>query len=184
MISEGTEFMHTKRVDDVTYDSEGRPVTYNRPDLNQLDWRRAGNHADLTDAIGKLIALRKRLPHFKYRRALREGQDITWLYPRGYPHNDNVNALGYVLRPPPGQRAPKGFGEARRPVQRQQSRRALLGAGRPLEADRRRREHPGRRERPGWPPGRRRALLRAAGRIRRPGPATRSPLSPSGAQAG
>jgi pullulanase/glycogen debranching enzyme len=111
MISEGTEFMHTKRVDGVSYDSEGRPVTYNRPDLNQLDWRQAATHADLTSAIAKLIALRKRLPHFKYRRALREGRDITWLYPQGYPHNDNVNAFGFVLRPPPGKRAPRGFGE-------------------------------------------------------------------------
>jgi hypothetical protein len=27
--------------------------------------------------------------------------DIDWIYPTGYPHHDNVNAIGYILRPPP-----------------------------------------------------------------------------------
>jgi hypothetical protein len=61
----------------------------------------------MSDAVGKLIGLRKKLPHFKYRRALREGQDIDWLY----PDRDDPNALGFVLRPPAGAQAPAGLGE-------------------------------------------------------------------------
>jgi len=98
MIAEGTEFMHSKK---------GEHNSYNRPDVNQLDWNQAAQQRELTDAVGKLIALRKRLPHFKYRRALREGQDIDWLY----PDRDDANALGFRLRPPSGAQAPAGLGE-------------------------------------------------------------------------
>jgi pullulanase len=99
MIAEGTEFMHSK---------QGAHNSYNQPEVNQLDWDQAAKHQDLTDSVGKLIALRKRLPHFKYRRALADGRDIEWLYAKG---DDDPSALGFLLRPPPGERAPAGFGE-------------------------------------------------------------------------
>ena len=99
MIAEGTEFMHS---------NQGAHNSYNQPEVNQLDWDQAAKHQDLTDSVGKLIALRKRLPHFKYRRALADGRDIEWLYANG---NDDPSALGFLLRPPPGERAPAGFGE-------------------------------------------------------------------------
>jgi pullulanase len=102
MIAEGTEFMHSKGDAHNTWDD---------PQKNQLDWRQAEEHRDLTDAIARLIHLRKRLPHLKYRQALREGTDITWIHPTGYPEHDNVNALGYLLRPPPGEAAPPGMRE-------------------------------------------------------------------------
>jgi len=95
MIAEGTEFMYSKR---------GEHNSYNRTDVNQLDWDQAAQHRDMSDAIGKLIGLRKKLPHFKYRRALREGQDIEWLY-------EDPNAIGFLLRPPAGTQAPAGLGE-------------------------------------------------------------------------
>ena len=98
MIAEGTEFMHSKR---------GEHNSYNRADVNQLDWDQAAQQREMSDAVGKLIGLRKKLPHFKYRRALREGQDIDWLY----PDRDDPNALGFVLRPPAGSQPPKGLGE-------------------------------------------------------------------------
>lgn len=98
MIAEGTEFMHSK---------SGEHNSYDRTDVNQLDWNQAAQHRDLTDAVAKLIGLRKRLPHFKYRRALREGEDIQWLY----AENDDPNALGFLLRPPAGAAAPRGLGE-------------------------------------------------------------------------
>jgi pullulanase len=98
MIAEGTEFMHSKG---------GEHNSYNRTDVNQVDWNQAAQHRDLTDAVAKLIGLRKSLPHFKYRRAPREGTDIRWLYAT----QDDPNALGFVLRPPEGSRAPQGLGE-------------------------------------------------------------------------
>ena len=98
MIAEGTEFMHSKR---------GEHNSYDRTDVNQLDWDRAAGQRDMTEAVARLIALRKRLPHFKYRRAPREGTDIRWLVPT----EDDPNALGYLLRPPDGARAPRGLGE-------------------------------------------------------------------------
>lgn len=97
MLSEGTELMFSK---------QGEDNTYNRPDLNQIDWDNAEINHDLVEAISQLIALRKQLPHFKYEGQLKqfkEGSrcwDIDWIFPTGYPHLDNVNALGYVLRQP------------------------------------------------------------------------------------
>ncbi len=96
MISEGTEMMFSK---------QGHHNTYDRPDLNQLDWRKANEHRDLVEAVAGLIRLRKRLPHFHYTRPLRKNitsdrWDIDWIYPTGYPHHDNVNAIGYILRQP------------------------------------------------------------------------------------
>ncbi len=98
MIAEGTEFMHSKG---------GAHNSYDQTDRNQLDWNQAAQHRDLTDAVAKLIGLRKRLPHFKYRRALREGKDIEFLY----ASQDDPNALGFLLRAPDGARAPAGLGE-------------------------------------------------------------------------
>jgi pullulanase len=102
LIAEGSEFMHSKG---------GAHNSYDDPSVNQLDYDKARAHEDLTDATAKLIGLRKRLPQFKYTHAPREGHDIDWIHATGYPHNDNVNALGFTLRPPPGTTAPKGFGE-------------------------------------------------------------------------
>jgi pullulanase/glycogen debranching enzyme len=98
MLGEGSELMYSK---------QGHDNSYNRPDLNQIDWRNAQLHADLIDAMAQLIALRKRLPHFHYPRHLRYRYgrslfwDIDWIYPTGHPHHDNVNAIGFVLKPPP-----------------------------------------------------------------------------------
>jgi len=99
MLSEGSELMFSK---------QGEHNTYNRPDLNQINWDNAQEHQDLVTAVSKLIALRKKLPHFHYTGRLRQYQegkkewDIDWIFPTGYPHEDNVNALGIVLRPAPG----------------------------------------------------------------------------------
>lgn len=98
MIGEGSELLYSKN---------GHHNSYNRPDLNQIDWNNAQQHKDLLDAVSRLIALRKELPHFRYTHRLKqkhhkhEEWDINWIYPTGYPHQDNVNAIGYVLRPPP-----------------------------------------------------------------------------------
>ena len=97
MIGEGTELMYSKN---------GHHNSYDRPDLNQINWENVREHSDLLDAVVRMIALRKQLPHFRYthklkqNRGKREDWDIDWIYPTGYPHNDNVNAIGYVLRPP------------------------------------------------------------------------------------
>jgi pullulanase len=98
MIAEGSEFMHTK--------GDGEHNSYNKPEFNQLDWRQAEQHEKLVDATAKLIQLRKDLPHFKYTQRLRDGkgQDIEWIHPTGYPDNDNTNAIGYILKPPPSAR--------------------------------------------------------------------------------
>ena len=99
MLSEGSELMFSK---------QGEHNTYNRPDLNQIDWSNVQEHNDLVESVAKLIELRKSLPHFHYTGRLRQRQegikewDIDWIYPTGYPHDDNVNALGVVLRPAPG----------------------------------------------------------------------------------
>lgn len=98
MLGEGSELMFSKH---------GHDNSYDRPDLNQIDWSHAQQHQDLVDAVARLIALRKRLPHFHYTRPLRQRHgnsrrwDIDWIFPTGYPLQDNVNAIGFVLKPPP-----------------------------------------------------------------------------------
>jgi len=98
MLSEGSELMFSKK---------GHDNSYDRPDLNQIDWSNAEIHQDLVEAVAQLIALRKHFPHFHYTRDLRYRHgnrllwDIDWIYPTGHPHHDNVNAIGYVLKPPP-----------------------------------------------------------------------------------
>ncbi|MET0029145.1 MAG: hypothetical protein ABW101_16065 [Candidatus Thiodiazotropha sp.] len=98
MLSEGSELMHSK---------QGHDNSYNRPDLNQIDWTKLRFNQDLVSATSKLIALRKSLPHFRYRTHLRYHYDkalfwdICWIFPTGFPHNDNTNAIGYILKPPP-----------------------------------------------------------------------------------
>lgn len=97
MLSEGTEMMFSK---------QGHHNTYDRPDLNQLDWRNAIEHQDLVEAVASLIRLRRQMPHFHYTGPLRINDqtsnqwDIDWIFPTGYPHHDNVNAIGYIIRPP------------------------------------------------------------------------------------
>jgi len=98
MLSEGSELMFSKK---------GHDNSYDRPDLNQIDWTNARRHKDLLEAVVQLIALRKHFPHFRYTRQLRLrgtniwSWDIDWNYPTGYPHDDNVNAIGFILKPPP-----------------------------------------------------------------------------------
>ena len=100
MIGEGTELMFSK---------QGHDNSYDRPDLNQIDWNNAREHEDLVDAVGGLIALRKRFANFRYIKRLKQRHehgdnwDIDWIYPTGFPHCDNPNAIGFVLRPPPFQ---------------------------------------------------------------------------------
>ena len=97
MLGEGTELMHSKH---------GHDNSYDRPDLNRIDWRNGQAHADLVEAVARLIALRKGVPHFRHTRRLSQRHqnngrwDIDWIYPTGYPHHDIVNAIGYVIRPP------------------------------------------------------------------------------------
>ena len=97
MLSEGTEQMYSKHGNDNTYD---------RPDLNQIDWAQAGEHRDLVDAVVRLIALRKEMPHFRHEQHLRSKEagekfwSISWIHPTGFPHQDNVNAIGFILKPP------------------------------------------------------------------------------------
>ena len=98
MLSEGSELMFSK---------QGHDNSYDRPELNQIDWTNTHRHKDLLEAVVQLIALRKRFPHFHYTRPLRLRDekswrwDIDWIYPTGYPHHDNVNAIGFILKPPP-----------------------------------------------------------------------------------
>ena len=98
MLAEGSELMFSKG---------GDHNSYNRPDLNQIDWRNASEHEDLVSAVAGLIELRRTLPHFKYVGRLRQragtngAWDIDWIFPTGYPHHDNPNALGFTLLPPP-----------------------------------------------------------------------------------
>jgi len=97
MLGEGSELMYSK---------QGHDNSYDRPDLNQIDWSQAQQHQDLIEAMAELIALRKRYPHFRYTTSLRRRNgghfwDIDWIYPTGYPLEDNVNAIGFVIKPPP-----------------------------------------------------------------------------------
>lgn len=98
MLSEGSELMFSK---------QGHDNSYNRPDLNQIDWSNTKHHRDLVEAVVNLVALRKRLPHFCYtgklrtRNGKRGSWDVDWIYPTGHPHHDNVNAIGFILKPPP-----------------------------------------------------------------------------------
>jgi pullulanase len=97
MLGEGTEMLYSK---------QGHDNSYNRPDLNQLDWNSLKKNLDLAQAIARLIKMRKQLDHFRYTGHLRVNNqtndlwDIDWIYPTGYPHHDNVNAIGFVLRRP------------------------------------------------------------------------------------
>jgi pullulanase len=97
MMGEGSEFLYTKH---------GHDNSYDRPDLNQLDWANAIQHSDLVEAVSQLVALRTRLSHFLYKGHLKVNGhkssrwDIDWIYPTGYPHHDNVNAIAYIIRPP------------------------------------------------------------------------------------
>jgi len=63
MLSEGSELMFSK---------QGHDNSYDRPDLNQIDWSNSYHHKDLLEAVVQLIALRKRFPHFHYTRQLRQ----------------------------------------------------------------------------------------------------------------
>jgi pullulanase len=97
MLSEGSEMLYTKY---------GHNNSYDRADLNQLDWNNSTLHSDLVEAVEQLVALRKQLKHFLYKghlkvKSQKSGRwDIDWIYPTGYPHNDNVNAIAYIIRPP------------------------------------------------------------------------------------
>ena len=98
MLGEGSELLFSK---------QGHDNSYDRPDLNQIDWSHALQCQDLIEAVARLIAMRQRFPHFRYTQQLqqRNGKshrwDIDWIYPTGYPLQDNVNAIGFVLKPPP-----------------------------------------------------------------------------------
>lgn len=100
MIGEGTELMFSK---------QGHDNSYDRPDLNQINWNNVREHEDLVDAMAGLIALRKRFANFRYTTRLKQRHehgdkwDIDWIYPTGFPHCDNPNAIGFVLKPPPFQ---------------------------------------------------------------------------------
>lgn len=102
MIHEGTEVMYSKG---------GEDNSWNRPDVNQIDWSKKGTASDMTEPIAELIALRKELPQLHSDKPLVEGKDITFINPTGYPHNDNVNAIGFMLKARPGSRPPRGLGE-------------------------------------------------------------------------
>lgn len=97
MLGEGSELMFSKN---------GHDNSYDRPDLNQIDWDNARKHHDLVEAVARLIRLRRQLPHFHHSGPLRQNDHknehwhIDWIYPTGYPHQDNVNAIGYILMPP------------------------------------------------------------------------------------
>jgi len=97
MIGEGSEMLFSK---------QGHDNSYNRPDLNQLNWKDAETHRDLVDAFVGLVKLRKQFSHFHYQGQLREFKhhrahwDIDWIFPTGHPHNDNVNAIAYIIKPP------------------------------------------------------------------------------------
>lgn len=98
MLAEGSELMYSK---------QGHENSYDRPDLNQIDWSNIQHHHDLFEAVVQLITLRKRYPHFRYTQQLRlrtednNDWDIDWIFPTGHPHDDNVNAIGFILKPPP-----------------------------------------------------------------------------------
>ena len=97
MLYEGSELMYSKA---------GEHNSYNRPDLNQIDWQLARANRDLVAAVAGLVELRKKFSHFRYTQRLKarhnndDDWDIDWIYPTGYPHQDSVNAIGYVIREP------------------------------------------------------------------------------------
>jgi pullulanase len=97
MLGEGSEMLYSK---------QGHDNSYDRPDLNQLDWNSAKLNSDLVNAVASLVRLRKHFSHFNYTGYLKANDhksddwNIDWIYPTGYPHNDNVNAIGYLLRRP------------------------------------------------------------------------------------
>ena len=96
MISEGSEMLFSK---------DGHDNSYDRPDLNQLNWKDAKTNRDMVEAVAGLIKLRKQYSHFHYQRRLREFSehphhwDINWIFPTGHPHNDNVNAIAFIIKP-------------------------------------------------------------------------------------
>jgi pullulanase len=97
MLAEGSEMLYSK---------DGHENSYNRPDLNFLDWDNEKHHQGLISKVVRLIALRKKFSHFNYNGHLKVNDqksndwNIDWIHPTGYPHQDNVNAIGYVLRSP------------------------------------------------------------------------------------
>lgn len=94
MLTQGHEFMH---------DKSGWRDTWNQDnEINWLNWALRDEHEEsgLIEAHVRAIALRRALPHFKYDRLLTH-EDVVWVYPEGYPQNDNHNAIGFMLRPPP-----------------------------------------------------------------------------------
>jgi len=108
MISEGSEMLFSKN---------GHDNSYNHPNLNQLNWKDAELHGDLVEAFAGLVQLRKRFSHFHYQRQLREFKqhpahwDIDWIYPTGHPHDDNVNAIAFIIKP-----AQRGLFRSRKPI--------------------------------------------------------------------
>jgi pullulanase len=96
MLGEGSEMLYSK---------QGHNNSYDRPDLNQLDWDDAHQNDDLVQAVGRLIQIRKQCSLFHYTGPVKVNDhkndhwNLDWIYPTGYPHNDNVNAIGYLLRP-------------------------------------------------------------------------------------
>ncbi|MBV2091414.1 MAG: hypothetical protein KUF72_11045 [Candidatus Thiodiazotropha sp. (ex Ctena orbiculata)] len=97
MLGEGSEMLYSKK---------GHDNSYDRPDLNQLDWQLADQNRDLIEVVIRLIEIRRKLSHFHYTHHLKVNNhksndwNIDWIYPTGYPHHDNVNAIGYILRSP------------------------------------------------------------------------------------
>lgn len=91
MLTQGHEFMHAKGGWKDSWDQDN--------EINWLNWALKDEHekTGLVDAHVRAIALRKRLPHFKYKRPL-TGDDILWIYPQGHPHDDKPNAIGFMLR--------------------------------------------------------------------------------------
>jgi pullulanase/glycogen debranching enzyme len=88
------------------FSKRGEHNTYDRPDLNRLDWGQTERHRKLVEAIAGLVELRRRSPHFRHTQPLLDRAsgskdwDIDWIFPNGFPHADNVNALAFRLRAP------------------------------------------------------------------------------------
>ena len=82
MLGHGQEMMRSKK---------GIANAHNLDDeTSWIDWSKQKDNADLVDATGALLALRRRLPQFHYDRPLTD-EDIQWLSP------GNERGLGYVL---------------------------------------------------------------------------------------
>ncbi|MEO6954308.1 MAG: alpha-amylase family glycosyl hydrolase [Polyangia bacterium] len=82
MLAHGQEMMRTKK---------GISNAHNLDDeTSWIDWSKQKENADLVDATGAVVALRRRLPQFHYDRPLTD-KDIQWLKP------GNDKGLGYVL---------------------------------------------------------------------------------------